>query len=200
MIKLVHSGNPTLHLLNQPIAQGKYPIAVRGEVGVMGYDYERPFHLFAQTEDEVVLPVGGFGVQVAGRFVREYYRRLADQCARQSDPLPFPARQLARTMCHPFAEADGLRVQGLTLGNGENIPWHYHSAVSDIFICLEGTMVVETRAPAARHQLEPGEHCVIPPRTAHEVTGKDGHGCRFTIVQGVGEYDFVPVGESRGER
>ena len=79
------------------------------------------------------------------------------------------------------AETDGLRVQVLTLGLGEKIPWHYHSAVSDIFICLEGTMVV-------------------PPRTAHEVTGKDGSGCRFTIVQGVGEYDYIPVGGSRGDR
>ena len=52
------------------------------------------------------------------------------------------------------AETDGLRVQVLTLGLGEKIPWHYHSAVSDIFICLEGTMVVETRAPKARHQLD----------------------------------------------
>ncbi len=98
------------------------------------------------------------------------------------------------------AETATLRVQVLTLGDGERVPWHYHSAVSDIFICLEGTTVVETRAPAARHQLEPGEHCVVPPRTAHEVTGKDGNGCRFTIVQGVGEYDFIPVEGSRGER
>ncbi len=56
------------------------------------------------------------------------------------------------------AETADLRVQVLTLGDGEKVPWHYHSAVSDIFICLEGTMVVETRAPAARHQLEPGHH------------------------------------------
>ena len=102
------------------------------------------------------------------------------------------------------AETAGLRVQVLTLGKGETIPWHYHSAVSDIFIGLEGTTVVETRAPAARHRLRPGEHCVVAPKTAHEVTGKDGNGCRFTIVQGVGAYDFIPVGGpvggSRGER
>ncbi len=42
------------------------------------------------------------------------------------------------------AETAGLRVQVLTLGKGEKVPWHYHSAVSDIFICLEGTTVVET--------------------------------------------------------
>ncbi len=96
------------------------------------------------------------------------------------------------------AEHDGLRVQILTLGNGENIPWHYHSTVSDIFICLEGTTVVETRA--TRHQLAPGKQCVVAPRTAHEVTGKDGNGCRFVIVQGVGAHDFVAVGGRPDDR
>lgn len=94
------------------------------------------------------------------------------------------------------AETPGMRVQILTLGRGEKIPWHYHSTVSDIFVCLEGTTVVETRAPRARHELESGEHCAVRPRTAHEVTGKNGNGCRFTIVQGVGEHDFNSVGGS----
>lgn len=110
-------------------------------------------------------------------------------------PKDLPYRIAGREL---VAENDGLRVQILTLGDSENIPWHYHSVVSDIFICLEGITVIETKA--TRHELAPGKHCVVPPKTAHEVTGKDGNGCRFTIVQGVGEYDFVPVGESRGER
>ncbi len=92
------------------------------------------------------------------------------------------------------SEADGLRVQILTLAEGETVPWHHHSVVSDVFICLDGTTVIETRAPRARHELAPGEHCIVPPKTAHEVSEKDGKGCRFAIVQGVGEYDFVPLG------
>jgi quercetin dioxygenase-like cupin family protein len=97
------------------------------------------------------------------------------------------------------AEGDGLRVQILTLAEGEEVPWHYHSTVSDIFVCLEGTVVVETRAPRARHELSPGQHCVVPAMTAHLVT-ENGGGCRFTIVQGVGEHDFLPVGRQSGER
>jgi quercetin dioxygenase-like cupin family protein len=91
------------------------------------------------------------------------------------------------------AEADGLRVQVLSLAAGESIPWHYHTTVSDIFVGLDGITVVETRAPRARYELGPGEHCVVLPKTAHEVTGKDGKSCRFTIVQGIGEHDFIPV-------
>ena len=111
--------------------------------------------------------------------------------AREDLPYSVSARELV-------SEADGLRVQVVTLAAGEAVPWHYHTMVSDIFIGLEGTVVVETRAPRSRHELKPGEHCVVPPMIAHEVTGKDGEPCRFTIVQGVGEHDFNPVGAVSG--
>lgn len=110
-------------------------------------------------------------------------------------PKDLPYRIAGREL---VAENDGLRVQILTLGDSENIPWHYHSVVSDIFICLEGTTVIETKA--TRHELAPGKHCVVPPKTAHEVTGKDGNGCRFVIVQGVGAHDFIPVGGGAHDR
>lgn len=106
-------------------------------------------------------------------------------------PKDLPYRISSREMVH---EADGLRVQILSLGAGECVPWHYHTEVRDIFIGLEGTTVVETRAPRARYELPPGAHCTVPVMTAHEVTGKDGQPCRFTIVQGIGAHDFLPVG------
>ncbi len=94
-------------------------------------------------------------------------------------------------------DADGLRVQVLTLGPGESVPCHFHSTVADIFVAVEGRVVVETRAPRARHVLAPGEHCVVPPKTAHRASGEDGERCRFTIVQGVGEYDYIPISRPR---
>jgi len=92
------------------------------------------------------------------------------------------------------AEGADLRVQVLTLAAGQAIPWHYHSEITDSFVCLEGPMVVETRAPRHSHLLAPGERCVVPPKTAHYVHGKEGGPCKFLIVQGVGVYDFVAVG------
>jgi quercetin dioxygenase-like cupin family protein len=92
--------------------------------------------------------------------------------------------------------ADGadLRVQVLTLAAGQCVPWHYHSAITDSFACLEGPMVVETRAPRNSYRLEPGQRCAVPPKTAHYVHGEDGGPCKFLVIQGVGVYDFVPVG------
>ena len=95
-------------------------------------------------------------------------------------------------------EGDGLRVQVLTLAPGEMVPWHFHNNVSDIFVGLEGVTLVKTKAPHAHHELAPGEHCVVPARTAHKVTGKDDGACRFTIVQGVGAYDYIPTGGDPG--
>ncbi len=54
--------------------------------------------------------------------------------------------------------------------------------------------MVETRAPRGVHRLAPGERSTLPPKTAHRVlNGGDGD-CCFVLVQGVGAYDYVPVG------
>src|SRR4029077_20863898 len=66
---------------------------------------------------------------------------------------------------------------------------------SPSFVCLEGPMLVETRAPRHTYRLLPGERCTVPPKTAHYVHGEAYGPCKFLIVQGVGVYDFVAVGE-----
>lgn len=92
------------------------------------------------------------------------------------------------------AEGADLRVQVLTLAEGQSVPWHYHSEITDSIVGLEGQTVVETRAPRATHRLGPGERCAVGPNTAHSVHGQDGGPCKFLIIQGVGTYDFNPVG------
>ena len=93
-----------------------------------------------------------------------------------------------------IAEGADIQVQVLTLSAGQAIPWHYHNEVADTMICLEGPMVVETRAPRNEYVLMPGQRCSVPPKTAHYVHGKDGGPCKFVNVQGTGVYDFMPVG------
>jgi quercetin dioxygenase-like cupin family protein len=92
------------------------------------------------------------------------------------------------------AEGADLRVSVLTLAAGQAVPWHYHSEITDQMVCLDGPMVVETRAPRHEHRLEKGDRCRVPPNTAHYVHGVDGGPCRFMIIQGVGIYDFMTVG------
>jgi quercetin dioxygenase-like cupin family protein len=90
-----------------------------------------------------------------------------------------------------IAQGTDLKVSILTLSAGQCVPWHHHSNVSDRFFCMEGPMVVETRAPRAIHVLRPGETCMVPPMTAHYVHGQNDGPCRFMIVQGVGVYDYI---------
>lgn len=91
------------------------------------------------------------------------------------------------------AEADGLRVQIFTLAEGQCVPWHFHSEITDTFACLEGPMTIRTFDPEDEHLLEPGDTFVVEPSMPHRVSGKDDGPCKFMIVQGVGTYDYVPV-------
>jgi len=92
------------------------------------------------------------------------------------------------------AEAPGLRVQVLTLAAGECVPWHWHTEITDHFVCIEGAIEIETRAPRGRHRLEPGNRFQVPPKLAHIVRNAAEGRSSFMIVQGVGTYDFNPVG------
>jgi len=91
------------------------------------------------------------------------------------------------------AEGADLRVQVLTLAAGQCVPWHYHSEVTDSFVCLEGQTVVEAKAPRKTYHLEPGQRCAVSPKTAHTVHGNNDGPCKVMVIQGVGTYDFMPV-------
>ncbi len=91
-----------------------------------------------------------------------------------------------------LAEAPGLRVRLLALAPGQCVPWHYHNNITDTFFCMKGPMRVTTRNPDATHVLNPGDTVAVPPGVAHYVEGSGAGACRFMIVQGVGEYDYVP--------
>ena len=90
------------------------------------------------------------------------------------------------------AEAPGLRVQELTVGPDQCVPWHHHSEITDTFFCLEGEVVLETRAPSGVQRISVGQQASVPPRQPHRVTAAGGVRCRFVIVQGVGTYDYLP--------
>lgn len=90
-----------------------------------------------------------------------------------------------------IAAGSDMQARLYTLAQGEIIPWHYHSSVTDWYFCLSGILRVETRTPAADERLAPGAHYAIPPQTAHRISnGGVAEECRFLLLQGVGTYDF----------
>ena len=101
-------------------------------------------------------------------------------------PQPYKVRHI-----HVVAKGADLLVREYTLDPGERIPWHRHSEIADYYYGLEGQVVVETRAPAARHVLGAGRSATVTPTTLHQVFNPAKSPCRFLLVQGVGKYDFV---------
>jgi len=94
----------------------------------------------------------------------------------------------------PVALGSDVQARLFTLARGETIPWHFHSAVTDWYFVLEGSLSIETRAPADRQLLTVGNIYSIAPKTAHLVANRSDADTRFLLVQGVGSYDFLKVG------
>jgi quercetin dioxygenase-like cupin family protein len=94
----------------------------------------------------------------------------------------------------PVAIGSDVQARVFTLAPGEEIPWHFHSAVTDWYFVLEGTLSIETRGPHDRRLLRVGERYNIPAKTAHLIGNRGDGDTRFVLVQGVGAYDFMPVG------
>jgi len=92
-------------------------------------------------------------------------------------------------------ETPELRMVRITLAAGESVPWHWHSDITDRFVCLRGSLCVETRAPRASHDLAPGEECTVGPKTAHTARNAGEDHCRFLVIQGVGPYDYNALGD-----
>ena len=91
-----------------------------------------------------------------------------------------------------IAQAPGLRVTLMTLDPGQEIPWHSHSFVADTSFCLQGRVEISLRGPEETVNLTCGSHLGVPVGRPHRVVCAGDGQCRVLLVQGVGEYDFLP--------
>jgi mannose-6-phosphate isomerase-like protein (cupin superfamily) len=91
------------------------------------------------------------------------------------------------------AERDGFRISELQISPTQKVPWHYHSNVQDTFYVLEGRIRVFMREPKEDVVLGPGETYTLQPRRPHLVTNAGNTSATFLVLQGIGEYDFVPM-------
>jgi len=107
----------------------------------------------------------------------------------ETRPQPYKVRRV-----HVVAKGTDVLVREYTLDPGETIPWHRHTEVSDYYYGLEGTVVVETRVPPARHEVTVGQSASVVPPTVHQVSNQSRQRCRFLLIQGVGKHDFVKEG------
>ena len=92
-----------------------------------------------------------------------------------------------------IAKGSDVGVQERTLSPGQQIPWHYHTIITDTTYCLDGTVQIELLDPSERVLLAVGERCTVPPHRPHRITPYGERACRMLLIQGVGAYDRHPV-------
>jgi quercetin dioxygenase-like cupin family protein len=91
------------------------------------------------------------------------------------------------------AARPGFHISELQLGRTQQVPWHYHTNVQDTFYVLEGRIRLFLRDPKEDVRLSPAQTHSVRPGRPHLVVN-DGEGsATFLVLQGLGEYDFVPL-------
>jgi quercetin dioxygenase-like cupin family protein len=87
----------------------------------------------------------------------------------------------------------GFRISELQLSPKQKVPWHCHNNVSDTFYVLEGRLRLFMQNPKQEVQLAPGESYAVAAGRPHLVTNAGATSMTILILQGVGEYDYVPL-------
>jgi len=94
-------------------------------------------------------------------------------------------------------EREGFRITELQLSPTQTVPWHTHTNVSDTFYVLEGQMRLFLQNPKEKVDLRPGQIYQVTPGRPHLVTNAGTGSMTFLVLQGVGEYDYVPMVEPK---
>lgn len=90
------------------------------------------------------------------------------------------------------AERPGFRISELQISPTQTVPWHYHNNVQDTFYVIAGRIRVFLREPVENLSLGPGEVFSVAPGRPHCVKNDADTSATFLILQGGGEYDYVP--------
>lgn len=106
--------------------------------------------------------------------------------------LPYEVERRAEHAARP-----GFRITELQISRTQKVPWHYHTNVQDTFYVLAGELRIFLQDPKEEVRLQPGESFVCRPRRPHLVTNPGETSATFLVLQGIGEYDFVPLVKPR---
>ena len=91
------------------------------------------------------------------------------------------------------AARPGFRITELQISPVQKVPWHLHTNVQDTFYVIDGRLRLFLREPKEEVRLDPGETYSVQPGRPHLVTNGGNTSATFLVLQGIGEYDFVPL-------
>ena len=123
-----------------------------------------------------------------GEFITEVYLKPESMQAMKNAGHPYEVERRAEHAGRP-----GFRITELQISPTQKVPWHYHNNVQDTFYVIEGQLRLFLREPKEEVRLGPGDTYSVRPRRAHLVTNAGDASATFLVLQGIGEYDFVPL-------
>ncbi len=91
------------------------------------------------------------------------------------------------------ASRPGFRISEIQISPTQKVPWHYHNNIHDTFYVLGGKLRIFLREPKEEVQIRAGETYTVRARRPHLVTNCGDVSATFLVLQGIGEYDFVPL-------
>jgi quercetin dioxygenase-like cupin family protein len=94
------------------------------------------------------------------------------------------------------AERPGFQISEIRLSATQRVPWHHHSNIQDTFYVLSGRVRITLQFPDEHIELGVGESWgPVRAGRPHLVTNAGTDAASFLVLQGMGDYDFVPESE-----
>lgn len=91
-----------------------------------------------------------------------------------------------------YGERPGFRISELQISPTQTVPWHLHTNIDDTFYVVAGKIRLFIREPHENIRLAPGDSYCVKAGRPHLVTNEGDTSATFVILQGIGEYDYVP--------
>ncbi len=99
--------------------------------------------------------------------------------------------EVERRVSH--AERPDFRISELQISTTQKVPWHCHTNVTDTFYVLAGNVRLFLRDPDEEVRLSPGDTFSVQPMRPHLVANGGEMSTTFLVLQGIGEYDYIPL-------
>lgn len=117
---------------------------------------------------------------------------MSTQASRNDSPSIAPGDYRTdfqkRLMETPTFRATEFRVSA-----GQESPWHFHTAISDLFYVIEGSLQLLLANPSESMDLQPGQSYQVACGRPHRFRAISAEGARYLLIQGVGKFDFVAL-------
>jgi hypothetical protein len=107
------------------------------------------------------------------------------------EPIKDASHLFERECLVYHAERPGYRISELQISPTQQVPWHCYSDLQDTFYVIEGTSGSSCAHPRRRCSSAPA--IPIQSDRAARTSSPGDRSATFLVLQGIGEYDYVPL-------